>query len=121
MGAPFDADCGRCASLAASRLPDGDVRRFAFRMYLCPECGNKRCRKAGDHEFACDKGASTEALDRVQRTFREAMDRRAATKALTDLIAAADKSPAVTWTGRGGVKEIALAHVAALDETGGVA
>ena len=23
------------------------------RMFLCPTCGNKRCPKASDHQFAC--------------------------------------------------------------------
>lgn len=26
---------------------------FAARMILCPDCGNKRCPKASDHELAC--------------------------------------------------------------------
>ena len=26
---------------------------FLTRMLLCPNCGNKRCPKASDHQFAC--------------------------------------------------------------------
>lgn len=75
---PFDADCWRCANLAADRLPETDIAdRMARRMYLCPECGNKRCRKAADHEFRCDQGAAEIASMHVRREFNATRIREA--------------------------------------------
>lgn len=35
-------DCHKCAGFKATTY-----------MILCPECGNKRCPKASDHDLAC--------------------------------------------------------------------
>lgn len=42
-------DCHKCFRIAQRC---GDVA-FLDRMILCPECGNKRCAKALDHDLAC--------------------------------------------------------------------
>ena len=41
----FSVDCRRCFEEA------GGVMNV--RMFLCPECGNKRCPKATDHRLDC--------------------------------------------------------------------
>lgn len=40
-------DCSGCWRCLRER---GVLRQ---RMLLCPKCGNKRCPKAADHDFAC--------------------------------------------------------------------
>ena len=40
---------GLCGCHKCIRARD-EIRVF---MVLCPECGNKRCPKASDHELAC--------------------------------------------------------------------
>lgn len=49
------ADCWKCAEAESKRLEEaGDwVGSLGFMMYLCPECGNKRCPKATDHDLPC--------------------------------------------------------------------
>ncbi len=42
--AGFDCWCAKC---------DAEETPFRFRMNLCPECGDKRCPRAEDHEKAC--------------------------------------------------------------------
>lgn len=64
---PFDADCWRCANLAADGMAESDPERSVRRMYLCPGCGNKRCAKARDHEFRCDKGEAERVASEVTR------------------------------------------------------
>lgn len=36
--------CWRCVE---------EREEMSFRMVLCPECGNKRCPKASNHDLAC--------------------------------------------------------------------
>lgn len=44
-------DCHRCdAERRAKLLP---VQALSSRMILCPDCGNKRCPKATDHDLPC--------------------------------------------------------------------
>lgn len=45
----WDADCHRCAKEAMKEA----TGFTATRMILCPECGNKRCPKASDHDLKC--------------------------------------------------------------------
>lgn len=61
---PFLADCWTCAQASADRLKArGDfAASVSFRMYVCPECGDKRCAKATDHHNGCD------AVDRATET-----------------------------------------------------
>ena len=42
---PADFDCHRCFKAAGGQYLD--------RMIVCPECGNKRCPQASNHELAC--------------------------------------------------------------------
>lgn len=46
------ADCRKCADarIEAGADPFSPAVR---RMFLCPQCGNKRCPKATDHDLAC--------------------------------------------------------------------
>lgn len=106
---PFDADCGRCANVAADKLPDDDPHKHARRMYLCPECGNKRCRKAADHEISCDKGEHAEAARLRQDALSAGMRVGAAQRALREFVMRADASPVDTWGGPGGIRELATA------------
>lgn len=77
---PFWADCWRCANLAADKLPaDDNAGRLARRMYLCPECGDKRCQKAADHELSCDRGERERGHMEVQRLFETKRQEQAAT------------------------------------------
>lgn len=41
--------CRKCFVMTST----GMQRLFRDRMLLCPECGNKRCPKASDHDLAC--------------------------------------------------------------------
>lgn len=41
----FSVDCRRCFEEAGGKIN--------VRMFLCPECGNKRCPKATDHRLEC--------------------------------------------------------------------
>jgi DNA-directed RNA polymerase subunit RPC12/RpoP len=43
-------NCHRC--LDGARTEYG-IPITATKMIVCPECGNKRCPKATDHEFKC--------------------------------------------------------------------
>jgi hypothetical protein len=47
-------DCRRCAREGGEKWP--------VRMYVCPQCGDKRCPKAEDHRSAC-AGAEGSATD----------------------------------------------------------
>ena len=59
---PFNADCWACAHEAAKHLEaEGDfVGSIARRMYLCPQCGDKRCPKAVNHRNDCPHNTPTE-------------------------------------------------------------
>lgn len=46
------ADCRKCARARVEAGAD-PLALAVHRMFLCPECGNKRCPKATDHELAC--------------------------------------------------------------------
>ena len=48
----FDGDCW-CYFWDQKRRGDGIIGAFDFRMNLCPECGNKRCPKATNHDYEC--------------------------------------------------------------------
>ncbi len=43
-------DCHKCY---LQKLADNPSLVLERRMILCPECGNKRCPKASDHELKC--------------------------------------------------------------------
>ena len=46
-------NCGNCYKCYKGK-PLGTKGLFALdRMLICPVCGNKRCPKASDHDFAC--------------------------------------------------------------------
>lgn len=49
-------ECHRCIKENDLRHPD-PVLNFmplsSAKMILCPDCGNKRCPKASDHDLAC--------------------------------------------------------------------
>ncbi len=45
--------CASCDIEAVKTLPVGDLRRLSFRMNLCPDCGDKRCLRAGFHGCSC--------------------------------------------------------------------
>lgn len=55
---PFDADCGRCGGEYAERLrAEGRIgESMSFPMYVCEECGSKRCARAAWHDAPCDEG-----------------------------------------------------------------
>ena len=42
---PADYDCHQCFKQAGGQFLD--------RMIVCPECGNKRCPHASNHELTC--------------------------------------------------------------------
>lgn len=53
-------NCHKCLSESATRAGRQlnnkaylEWTELGSRMLLCPECGNKRCPKASDHELAC--------------------------------------------------------------------
>lgn len=47
-------DCIRCVNEKAKDLPaTQQLQMVAGRMFVCPECGNKRCPKATDHRNHC--------------------------------------------------------------------
>lgn len=51
----FDTDCARCRDEWEERnqhLPFSVL--LARRMYVCSECGSKRCPKAWDHRNQCE-------------------------------------------------------------------
>lgn len=49
--------CLRCDAEAWETMPEklglDRLSPQARRMYLCPECGNKRCPRSDDHRNAC--------------------------------------------------------------------
>lgn len=47
--------CAGCHSDVIDKIPDGQwMNSFTHsHMYLCPDCGNKRCPKGTNHELAC--------------------------------------------------------------------
>lgn len=48
-----DCTCHRC--IRAFKIMDlsGEFPLSATRMIFCPDCGNKRCPKASDHNLKC--------------------------------------------------------------------
>lgn len=52
---PVDGDCTVCAHQISKRLQDAGhfAESMQFRMYTCPDCGNKRCPRGSWHENAC--------------------------------------------------------------------
>lgn len=84
MESPFDADCGMCAMEVSHRLRSAGhfAESLSFRMYICDECGNKRCAKAQDHTEACDEGAAT-----IERNRRRALEPR---KTVAEMLAILD-------------------------------
>lgn len=47
-------NCGGCHKCYKGRPIFGESGPRALdRMLLCPECGNKRCPKASDHDLLC--------------------------------------------------------------------
>jgi hypothetical protein len=44
--------CHKCIGRFALRGPRGFSLSMEM-MILCPDCGNKRCPKASDHQLAC--------------------------------------------------------------------
>jgi len=51
----LDADCWSCANEISDELKiQGDlVAAISYVMYLCPDCGSKRCPKASDCGRRC--------------------------------------------------------------------
>lgn len=45
----------------------GERREMRLRMILCPQCGNKRCPKASDHDLACTGSNEPAQLGSVYR------------------------------------------------------
>lgn len=80
-------DCWACANEnARQEFRETGKKRMSFFMYLCPECGNKRCAKANDHLFDCDKGAVEAAVREMQDRIRELHDAEVAAQALRDAV-----------------------------------
>jgi hypothetical protein len=52
---PYDADCWIDGMIISRKLTAAGhwTESLMFPMYVCPECGNKRCPKATWHEEAC--------------------------------------------------------------------
>lgn len=51
--------CHRCIREKNLRDPSGNFMLSTVLMILCPDCGNKRCPKASDHNLACTKSNAT--------------------------------------------------------------
>lgn len=49
------SNCGNCHKCIKEELTISDNVFIPLRMILCPECGNKRCPKASDHQLSCTK------------------------------------------------------------------
>lgn len=47
------ADCNNCHACLRFKANEQGIPLLMSRMVLCPDCGNKRCPKASDHELAC--------------------------------------------------------------------
>ena len=45
--------CYECNKERQTYIGGMNIPFFMTRMILCPECGNKRCPKATNHEHAC--------------------------------------------------------------------
>lgn len=68
-------DCWACANEnARQEFRDTGKRRVSFFMYLCPECGDKRCAKAADHLNECDKGEGERAMQKMRNDIQAARD-----------------------------------------------
>lgn len=50
---PFDADCKTCGLERQEALENAGQGFWHIRMFLCPNCGNKRCPKAENHRHKC--------------------------------------------------------------------
>ena len=49
-----EADCNNCYECLKDKKDERTGLSIAFsRMIVCPECGNKRCPKATDHNLDC--------------------------------------------------------------------
>jgi hypothetical protein len=53
-----DTNCGNCVrceevAFEAARAAGSPISPLAWRMILCPTCGNKRCPKATHHDNEC--------------------------------------------------------------------
>lgn len=46
-------NCGKCKKCLSDILDEYGIPVLATRMVVCPECGNKRCPKASDHNLKC--------------------------------------------------------------------
>lgn len=47
-------NCGNCRTCLDGKFTDYGWPVLATRMIVCPICGDKRCRKADDHENDCN-------------------------------------------------------------------
>jgi hypothetical protein len=46
--------CHRCDDVRTAKMTRLE-RMLTRRFIVCPDCGNKRCPKATDHDLACTK------------------------------------------------------------------
>lgn len=46
-------NCGNCHKCLEGKMTEYGWPVTATYMIVCPECGNKRCPKATDHNFKC--------------------------------------------------------------------
>ena len=51
--------CGNCYECLKNEKDENGLPKEATRMIVCPECGNKRCPKATDHNLACTHSNET--------------------------------------------------------------
>jgi hypothetical protein len=60
-------NCHKCMEEVYKTSPEARMFR---RMILCPDCGNKRCPKASDHELACTKSNKSGQKGSVYPAFK---------------------------------------------------
>lgn len=58
-GSIFDGECW-CYDCDQERRDKGEIGPLEFRMNLCPDCGNKRCPKATNHNHHCSNSNEPE-------------------------------------------------------------
>lgn len=46
-------NCRKCVSQKVANTKRLTLSEIAPRMIVCPDCGNKRCPKASNHELEC--------------------------------------------------------------------